>query len=176
MGRQGFLSFFVKISSFGLFAGWHNTSPMFINTVVILQHSTQHWTWILWGTVINQKSQESEATNNFYFFWNEMHLAKSQICSQTQSGTHMHGASWSVPPTTSTPTPCTWAFSLTPVCIDKFVKRKLVLVTLGTLLDNSADIMWPMSFSVLWISSYHYISSTVAVSVITYCHLLTVLL
>ena len=68
-----------------------------------------------------------------------MHLAKSEICSQTQSRTHTHDAS--LPPTTSTPTPCTGGFSLTPVCDDKFVKRKLVLVTLGTLLDNSADIM-----------------------------------
>ena len=44
IGLTGFFVFFVEISSFGVFAGWHNTSPMFINTVVILQHSTQHWT------------------------------------------------------------------------------------------------------------------------------------
>ena len=169
-GGQNFLSFFVEISSFCLLAGWHNTSPMFINTVLILQHSTQHWTWILWGTV-NQKGQESGASNNFFFFWNEMHLAKSQICTQTQSKTHMHGAS--VPQTTSTPNFLYLSF-FTYVLIN--LLRENWCWSLFVLCSNSVNIMWPMSVLVLGISSYHYISSTVAVSLITYFHLLTVLL
>ena len=56
-----------------------------------------------------------------------MHLAKSQICSQTQSRTHMHGVS--VPLTTQLQL---FVLELFHLCIDKFVKRKLMLITLGT--------------------------------------------
>ena len=56
-----------------------------------------------------------------------MHLAKSQICSQNQSRTHVHGVS--VPLTIQLQLLVLELFHL---CIDKFVKRKLMLIALGT--------------------------------------------
>ena len=56
-----------------------------------------------------------------------MQLAKSQICSQTQSWTHMRGAS--IPPTIQLQL---LVLELFHSCIDKFDKRKLMLVTAST--------------------------------------------